>query len=313
MSEAKIITDQDLASYVVCPHAWYLKSLYNDSDSIKKVSEHSVKSHETKKEWKRKNATIRELSKYKKQICFLLGCLTVLVMWIELFNKENFFTNYGHGIFSDVGYYIGENILHGHDLPIGIVVLFCLLAIIVFVYNRLDWKKDQITAEVSFQKRSPTAVTVSSKKEVEYKGDENIVSLKLNISGKPDEIIVEEDKHVPIIFQAFGNKVYDRHVIRLIAYQVILKELGKNTDYGLLILGQSRRRVIIHFSEKKQEWLMFVLKEMNNIREKVGFARAFPSKYKCKNCDVYNACKFRFSNNKGDILESEKSITYDDE
>ena len=292
MSKMRVFTDQELANYVVCPQAWYLKS--QQSVEIEHDSERAVESRRIRQEWHDKNSLLGELHRYRRAIYLLLLGVVAFLTVLEVGGvRSRLFETLMVNTVEDrekSDSITSDSESSSSSIPFELVALLGIVGIAVFVYDRLERHKNRVSSEVGFNDQS---VVLTSK---ERESVQVLTSAILPIIGKPDTIIEEQKQKIPVIFQAFGKKVQDRHVIRLIAYQYMLREAGESCDYGVLVLGQEQRRVEIRYNEGKREWLESILEEMKAIcagRKPV----ATPSKYKCRNCDVRGLCSFRYGLN----------------
>jgi len=77
----KLISANELASYVVCPEAWRLKKT---SDDFPVKSTPNQTAAKERKEWTEKQGTLAELKLYAKVAYVLLVMLVILVFLLEL-------------------------------------------------------------------------------------------------------------------------------------------------------------------------------------------------------------------------------------
>jgi hypothetical protein len=79
--EKKIISANELASYVVCPEAWRLKS---SSKQFQPKTTPNQTAAKERKDWIEKQGTLAEFKLYTKVAYVLLVMLVILVFLLEL-------------------------------------------------------------------------------------------------------------------------------------------------------------------------------------------------------------------------------------
>ena len=79
--EKKIISANELASYVVCPEAWRLK---NSSEQFQVKSSPNKTAARERKEWIERQGMLAEFKLYAKVAYILLVMLVILVFLLEL-------------------------------------------------------------------------------------------------------------------------------------------------------------------------------------------------------------------------------------
>ena len=115
------------------------------------------------------------------------------------------------------------------------------------------------------------------------------------ISGRPDAVVLERGHFIPVERKPIGNKVRDRHIAQLLVYMRLIEEFeGKRPPYGYLILGKNSRKVKIHNSKDRQDWLSSQLKQMRAIVEEKVPPTPKPHPRKCQKCKVRDRCDAQF-------------------
>lgn len=323
-----LITESELASYVVCPHSWHLK--HNSQSPVYATqSPHSAKSNRLKSQWHENKQLLTQLRYYGRNVYLLLLVILVSLIFLEQLNlslnfgsnARQFFQSVFIGSDRDSVYNSAYNSAYSgelppeastypnsdpnsppnghrdtvHDLPssipVNLLLLLLLLGALTWVYDSLDRKQKEIAIETGFSDRSSSNIKSRS-----HLLAPSIVlrSTELNLIAHPDAIIEENNSLIPVLYQPLGKKIHDRHVIRIVASLRLLEEqLGKRPAHGLIILGEGERTVRIAYTDEKKRWLEQIVAEINAARSQLCTPLAFPSKFKCKNCDVNSLCKFK--------------------
>jgi CRISPR/Cas system-associated exonuclease Cas4 (RecB family) len=280
----KTISSFELASYVVCPQAWWLKT---QGHSQRNVTIRSRESKKAKHDWIKRQELSVQLSFYMKVAYGLLVSFVIAIFALDqqlskrweyaIRKKIPFIQSNPTGANSN-------NFLAG--LPIEIIVMLLVLGGIIFLWDLLDRRRRKLSKNSGIDQKSEIVAlkgsgTIPSKE---------FFSEKLNLRSTPQGLIKVEGTTIPVDIYPFGKKVKDRHVIQMIAHLRLIEENeGTKPPYGTLILGE--RSIKIKNSEEKQRWLESVIKEMRSIQNGTP-ALASPSFFKCKSCDVHSICTF---------------------
>jgi CRISPR/Cas system-associated exonuclease Cas4 (RecB family) len=174
------------------------------------------------------------------------------------------------------------------SVPTEIVLLLLILGLIIFMWDLFERRSSSIRKEAGLEEKTEL---------ISLRGgtclpSKECFSPSLGLTSKPDALIKEEGYVIPVDVKPMTNKVRDRHVIALFAHMRLIEETeGKRPPYGILLMGEKRRRVKIKNSEEKQRWLDALLEEMRSICDGVPAVPA-PSTYKCRSCDVHGICKY---------------------
>ncbi|MCB0353579.1 MAG: Dna2/Cas4 domain-containing protein [Bdellovibrionales bacterium] len=111
---------------------------------------------------------------------------------------------------------------------------------------------------------------------------------------RPDAIVVENGFFIPVERKPLAKKIRDRHIAQLLVYMRLVEEFeGKKPPYGYLIIGKGCRKVKIHNSAGRQQWLQKQIDAMREIATKGAQAQATPHPRKCAKCSVRESCSFR--------------------
>lgn len=300
----KYITDQELATFIVCPYSWWLK---RGVMSVRQ-DEHAVQSQIGRNEWLSKSQLLTELRSHRHAIyLLLLGLVVCLVIWESIGYGNTFYSKYlveeelenrqetsldnGHNTHKNQEDNFSPSDQVGSDrIPMEIAIILLILASSIFVYDLLERHNSQVTKETGIGNKSkPVAIR-------DQKAEEELLlrSSTLGIMGRPDALIEEQGLRLPLLYQHFGKKVQDRHVIKLVSYLYMLEEQnGTSLPYGILRLGEAQRKIQIKYTVDKKDWLFKTIKEIRDCNESNIAPAAAPDIYKCRHCDVKDKCPFR--------------------
>lgn len=123
--------------------------------------------------------------------------------------------------------------------------------------------------------------------------DREYISQAQGIAGRPDAIIEENGKVIPVERKPMAKKLRDRYVVQLLVYMRLVEEFeGERPPHGYLLLGPSCRRIKVENSENKQAWVSGLIREMRRILDGSP-PRPTPHPKKCAKCDVKERCSAR--------------------
>jgi len=123
--------------------------------------------------------------------------------------------------------------------------------------------------------------------------DREYVSIGQGLAGRPDALILEEGKVIPIERKPLAKKLRDRYVVQMLVYLRLVEEFeGVKPPHGYLLLGPKCRRIKIVNSETKQMWVTGLIAEMRRILSG-GTPVPTPHPMKCSKCDVRERCSAR--------------------
>jgi CRISPR-associated protein Cas4 len=123
--------------------------------------------------------------------------------------------------------------------------------------------------------------------------DREYVSLHQGLAGRPDALIREEGKVIPVERKPLAKKLRDRYVVQMLIYLRLVEEFeGIRPPHGYLLLGPKCRRIKIVNSETKQMWVSDLIAEMRRVLEG-GVPTPTPHPIKCAKCDVRERCHAR--------------------
>lgn len=111
------------------------------------------------------------------------------------------------------------------------------------------------------------------------------------LAGRPDALLFENGKIIPVERKPMFNKIRDRSVAQLLVYMRLIEEFeGIKPPYGYLILGKNCRRVRIENTPARQAWLQGMLDEMRAHLEQGKQVQATPLEKKCRKCKFREEC-----------------------
>lgn len=128
--------------------------------------------------------------------------------------------------------------------------------------------------------------------------DREYVSIRQGLAGRPDALILEDGKVIPIERKPLAKKLRDRYVVQMLVYLRLVEEFeGVKPPHGYLLLGPKCRRIRIVNSETKQMWVSGLIAEMRRILSG-GAPVPTPHPMKCAKCDVRERCSARMDTQK---------------
>lgn len=123
--------------------------------------------------------------------------------------------------------------------------------------------------------------------------DREYVSVRQGLAGRPDALIREEGRVIPVERKPLAKKLRDRYVVQMLVYLRLVEEFeGTRPPHGYLLLGPKCRRIKVINSETKQMWVSGLIAEMRRILEG-GTPIPAPHPMKCAKCDVRTRCPAR--------------------
>jgi len=260
------ITAEQLSTYVVCPEAWrlkYLESNLEDKAETPNLKQNS-KGAEVKKQWFKNQEQSFELRKYAKLVYLLLVMLTIVVFLLDP-KKFKIIKNNG-------------------EIPFELAALLFLLGLLIFIWDLFDRKMKKINLNQGLSEKVEV-LTIKGSKQIE-------TTLLSNdfLESRPDALITENKKIIPVDINPSTLKLRDRHKIRMYLHFKLMED--KMPPYGIIIIGKDKEHHKIENLSDKQIWLNSLISEIESIKSGIP-AMATPSKSKCANCDVNQSCKFK--------------------
>ncbi len=286
--EQKWIAAGDIANYAVCPEAWRLKFV---GAGTRLDNPRMAESQGIRKDWVAKQELSKTLSRYAKVAYSLLVLLTILVFLFESFRPEflNQILNRRHADGSSSGSQGGNPLgsTSPFDVPPELLSLLLVLGLIIYMWDLFERRSANARENSGLIKGAETLAVKGGT----TLPTRELVSERLQLSGRPDAIIREGQQIIPVDMHPLTNKVRDRHVLQLLTHLRLIEELeGVEPDHGVLLMGKEQRRVAIKNAPDKQRWLESLIDEMRSIMDGVP-AIPSPSTFKCKSCDVRLICQ----------------------
>jgi CRISPR-associated exonuclease Cas4 len=121
----------------------------------------------------------------------------------------------------------------------------------------------------------------------------SLFSKKYQITGKPDYIIKDKDRFIPVELK-FGrqNKPKKNHLLQLAGYcQLIEENYGGFVPYGMIIYN-NKNQYKIPFNPKIRFELESTIKEMRKMLENRRISRNHEDSNRCINCSMKEYCSF---------------------
>lgn len=266
----RLITANELASYVVCPEAWRLKLT---EESTPKGFQAKLEAGKSRRKWAEEQELSHTLRYYAKVVYALLSGIVGLVFVLEHY-RSNFLKNLHYKI--DI------------HVPDEILFLLIFLGLLIFMWDFFQRRSKKIKTEGGLSETSQMqAIKGSEKTPLKY-----YRSTELGLSAQPDALISENKQLIPVIIKPTTNKIRDRHVVELLTcLRLIEEEQGQPSAYGILIMGKEKRQVKIAYTEEKRRWHQTLIEEMRSILEDGVPAVPAPAAYKCGRCDVEKICQ----------------------
>ncbi len=266
----------ELENYVFCPAYWQFNK--------KNVQKHQPttqekKAHFIRKSWFAKQNTFVALKHYTKLLFFILFVLILILFVIDqtAFDKHATMVITNKTFLSESG------------------IMFCLLAVglIIAFWKLFEHKIIEISTQTGVNKDTNFIAIKNSKKA----NPKMFYSETLNLYGRPDAIIKQEDISIPVIMRASASKVQDRHVIGIIGLLALFEENRKSKNinqkipYGIIIFGSQKRQIKIQNTAEKEQELLELTTRIKQINSGQAQAIATPEKYKCLHCKFASSCK----------------------
>ncbi len=118
-------------------------------------------------------------------------------------------------------------------------------------------------------------------------------STKYGITGKPDYIIKEKSRYIPIELK-FSNKNQPQknHIFQIAGYCHLLEEnYGSFVPYGIIVYN-NKYQFKIPFNPQIRYELESTIKDMRGLLKNGKITRNHSDFYKCKNCSMKAYCSF---------------------
>jgi CRISPR/Cas system-associated exonuclease Cas4 (RecB family) len=262
------ISAGEISVFSVCPQSWHLK--WNERGVKQEASSESVLGQKLHQDWSLFFEESLRLGKATRLLAVLL-CLAVLVFMAissaraplhELFQLS--WRNRG-------------------------LQLICLVMVLLWLIREfLREAKHRHTSSGFSPAEIALAIDGSS-----LLPDREYVSLAQGLAGRPDALIREDGKVIPVERKPLAKKLRDRYVVQLLVYMRLVEEFeGQRPPHGYLLLGPSCRRIKVENSENKQAWVSGLIREMRKILEG-GRPTPSPHPIKCAKCAVRERCSAR--------------------
>ena len=119
-----------------------------------------------------------------------------------------------------------------------------------------------------------------------------LFSKRYRLSGKPDYIVKNNDRYMPVELKTgYHKEPQKHHVLQLIAYcQLVEDSYNVFTPQGLLIYNDTSKQFKIPFDPGLRFELESTIKKMRYLLKTNEIKRNHNDPYKCKNCSMKTYC-----------------------
>lgn len=258
----------EVSVFSVCPQSWHLKWNKREAESI--TTSQSVLGQRLHRDWAQFFEESLKLSNWMKYLIILL-CLMILVFIAVSSSRAPL-----HELFQ----------LSWRNRGLQLVLLASTALWVIRSFGREALRRHE---GAGF---SPSDVTLAIDGS-SILPDREYVSTRQGLAGRPDALIREEGKVIPVERKPLAKKLRDRYVVQMLVYLRLVEEFeGARPPHGYLLLGPKCRRIKIVNSETKQMWVSGLIAEMRRILDG-GTPIPAPHPVKCAKCDVRTRCSAR--------------------
>jgi len=258
----------EISVFSVCPQSWDLK--WNKRGASKPASLESLLGQRLHTDWSQLFEESLRLSSAIRLLAVLLCCMMVVFMTINSSRVPL------HELFQ----------LSWRSKGLQLVLLVATTLWLMGSFRK-EVKRRHVGAGFSPEEIA-LAIDGSS-----ILPDREYISDAQGLAGRPDAIIQENGKVIPVERKPMAKKLRDRYVVQLLVYMRLVEEFeGERPPHGYLLLGPSCRRIKVENSENKQAWVSGLIREMRRVLDGAP-ARPTPHPKKCAKCDVKERCSAR--------------------
>jgi len=267
------ISAGEISVFSVCPQSWHLQ--WNERGLREEVSSDSILGQRLHKDWSLFFEESLRLGKAIRLLAVLL-CLVVLVFMaissVRTPLQELFQLSWRN---------------RGLQLIFLVVMLLWLIREFVREARHRHTRSGFSPTEIAL------AIDGSS-----LLPDREYISLSQGLAGRPDALIRENGRVIPVERKPLAKKLRDRYLVQLLVYMRLVEEFeGQRPPHGYLLLGPSCRRIKVENSDNKQAWVSGLIREMRKILEG-GCPTPAPHPVKCAKCAVRERCSARYDPNR---------------
>lgn len=263
-----IISAGEVAAFSVCPQSWNLK--WNKRGIQQPATSDSLLGQRLHRDWSRFFEESLRLSGAIRLLAVLLCVMMVVFMTINSSGKPL------HELF------------HLSWRSKGLQLILLVLATLWLMRS---FKREAKSRHVR-SGFSPADIALAIDGSA-ILPDREYISTVQGIAGRPDALIREHGKVIPVERKPLAKKLRDRYVVQLLVYMRLVEEFeGERPPHGYLLLGPSCRRIKVENSENKQAWVSGLLTEMRKVLNG-GDPTPSPHPSKCAKCDVKERCSAR--------------------
>ena len=123
---------------------------------------------------------------------------------------------------------------------------------------------------------------------------EPFFSKKYRIAGKPDYVIHDKDRYIPVELKTGGYKIPQKnHIFQLAAYCHLIEEnYNVFVPYGILVLN-NQDEYKLPFNPKVRFELENTIKKMRYLLNSKTITRNHEDPYRCENCSMRKYCDIK--------------------
>ena len=123
----------------------------------------------------------------------------------------------------------------------------------------------------------------------------SLFSKKYRIIGKPDYIIIKDNRYIPVEIKS-GNHTNPKnsHIFQLITYcQLIEDNYNCYSPYGIIVYPDTSKQFSIKFDPKRRFELLSTVKEMRKSLNNEKIKRNHNEITRCINCSFREKCNYK--------------------
>jgi CRISPR/Cas system-associated exonuclease Cas4 (RecB family) len=263
-----IIAAGEVGTFSVCPKAWQLS--FSKADKVQAPNDRSLLGQALHQDWTSFFEESLTLSVWIRYLAVLVCLMLMAFMFVSPYPAP-----------------LGEMFqLSPRSRGFQLLLLLLLCAWLMRIFRR-EAQRRHVDAGFS---RSEVTVAIDGG---ELLPEREYVSEGQGLAGKPDALVLEGNVVVPVERKPLARKLRDRYVAQLLVYMRLVEEFeGRRPPHGYLLLGPNCRRITVHNSQAKQQWVSGLLEQMRAV---LDGAPAIPAPHpkKCAGCEVRSRCSAR--------------------
>jgi CRISPR-associated protein Cas4 len=123
----------------------------------------------------------------------------------------------------------------------------------------------------------------------------SLFSKNYRIVGKPDYIIIKNNRYIPVEIKS-GNHTHpeNSHIYQLMTYcQLIEDNYNCYSPYGIIVYPDASKEFKIRFDPKRRFELLSIVKEMRKSLHNEKMQRNHNEIKRCINCSLREKCNYK--------------------